>query len=460
MKRYLWIVGLLMFQGVAYAGTISVPTFSADSGAPHLNTFRTTVVNVINGNIEGSGSTGSTLNVKADSLGELDMADEINPRIRANQLLGIGSDSVASGSLVQASFVYSGLVQATDTDLTADISAGTAYVNGYYVTKAATALTYTASKETYVDLSQTGTYTQSAVTIGAAAPAVAANSARISKVLTSSTAITTVTDLRNMRIPGLIVPAQYRSGLKVSRDSATTITVMPGSCEINNTMLSKTSATTLTLTTAGDWAGGSSLAAANTYGYVGEDASGNLKLHTTAPAYDNYGVSTTVGKLRYATWSSTVYRILGWFRMNASSQLDTATVGNIKEGDIANVIQSQDVTTVTTTSITATQLPGMSVLFYSSGGPVKVSYTGPFSSSADAEPVYTALSVDSGAIGPISNACTSSGAAATHPSDAPISYVDTYSQGTHNFDIKWYTTSGTATQSGIRFKRILRVEEL
>lgn len=326
----------------AHAGTISVPAFSADSGVSHLETFRTTVVNAINGGIEGSGTTGSSLNITADSLGELDFADSINPRVRDSELLGITTDSTTS----QTTFVYTGLLPATDSDLTSDVSAGTVYINGYRVNKSATSQTYTASKDTYLDISQTGTYTQSAVAVGAAAPAVAANSARLAKVTTSGTAITSVTDLANRRIPGLVIPAQYRQGLRLSYDSATTIKVYPGTVEVNNAMVSKTSATTLTLTTAGDWAGGSSLQATNTVGYVGIDASGNLKMHTTAPTHDNYGLTTAIGKPRYASWSSTVYRALGWFRMNGTSSgtLDAGgtSVSNFAEGGLRNMIYSTD----------------------------------------------------------------------------------------------------------------------
>lgn len=364
LKKALLVLSLLFSTMPAFADTITVQPFSNDSTTTHLDNFRSTVVNVINGNIEGSGSNGSTKNIKADSLGELDMADEINPRLRDRELLNVGVDTTTS----QTSFVYTGLIPATDSDLTSDISAGTAYINGYRVVKTATTKTYTASMDTYIDLSQTGNYTFSEVTIGATAPVVAANSARIAKVTTSGTAITSVTDLANRRITGLLVPSHYRTGLIVSRDTATRIAIYPGSAEINNTMINKTDITRLTISTAGDWAGGSSLQAAATFGFVGMDASGNLKLHTTAPTHDNYGVSTTSGKKRYATWSSTVYRTLGWFFMDGAQVVEVAS--NIKEGDVANAIQSTD---LTATSLTSTSyIPAARVRFYSSGGPVNL----------------------------------------------------------------------------------------
>lgn len=369
MRHLIILIASLFIASTVHAGTISVPALSADSGLPHLNTFLTTVVDEINGELEGSAE-GSTVNIKADSIGELDMGDNINPRLRTNELLDVGADTVSS----QNAYVDTGLTPATSTDLTSDISAGTAYVNGYRVTKTATSKTYTASKDTYVDIDQDGTFTYSEVANGATEPAVATNSARLAKVVTDGDNITSVTDMANRTLPGLFIPTNFRDGLKVSWGSATTMTVAPGKAEVNGTLLTKTSNTTLTLTTAGNWAGGSSLQAVSTHGYVGIDASGNLKMHTTAPTHQNYAVSVTAGKKRYATWSSTVYRILGWFYMNAtgSGQLDRYGVGNIKEADVPNsVVRTSTTSNSVDDTAFASDMTETQVNFYSSGGPVR-----------------------------------------------------------------------------------------
>ena len=94
-------------------------------------------------------------------------------------------------------FVVSGLLPATSSDLTSDISAGVAYVSGVRVVKATTSHTYTASTDTYLDLDSTGTYTFVEVANGAAEPAVTADSIRLAKVVTDATAITSVTDMAN-----------------------------------------------------------------------------------------------------------------------------------------------------------------------------------------------------------------------------------------------------------------------
>ena len=362
---------ILISCSSAYADVISVPAFSADSGVSHLNTFRTTIVDVINGNIEGGGASGAVKNIKADSVSEIEMYDDANPRLRDSEVLGIGVDTFAAGTLTQNTFVYSGGVVPDSAGLTSTITACVAYINGYRVSKAATLLTFTASMDNYVDLSQNGTCTISTVSVGATQPTVTANSARLSKVTTDGTEITAVTDLARRSLSGLVVPLTFRTGLIVSKDSTTTIRVLPGTAEINSLMVSKTSPVTLTISTAGDWAGGSSLRAASTYAYVGMDASGNLKLHTTAPAFDNYAVSATGGKKRYSTWSSTVYRILGWFYMDGAQLVENAS--NIKEGDVANIIQSQDTSVVAGFADTAFITNVATVNYYSSGGPLSVS---------------------------------------------------------------------------------------
>lgn len=342
------------------------PSYSADSTISHFNACRSASVSWSAGQVQGSGTTGSTANIKTDSLGELDMADEINPRVRDSELLNITYDTFSGGTLTQGAIVESGCVPATSAGLSSDISACVAYVNGYRVSKSATSQTYTNNMDTYVDLSQSGVYTLSAVASGATQPTVASNSVRLAKVVTSGGAITTVTTLYTSRIPGLIIPANYRDGLYVSRDSATTISIFPGSAEVNNSIIQKTSTSSLSISTAGDWAGGSSLAAADTFGFVGIDASGNLKLHTTAPAFSDYSVSNTAGKKRYSTWSSTVYRILGWFYMSTSTVIDGAS--NIKEHGLSNTVVSNDTNQSAISSTSYVNIAAAKI--YTSGGPV------------------------------------------------------------------------------------------
>lgn len=370
MKRILF--ALLLLTSTAHADTISLGTISADATATGFNSNFSAIANVINGNTEGSCDGGVTAcNVKADSLYRINMADDADPATFAKETLNITVDTTSS----EGSFTASGCTPADDTDLTSDISACITYVNGIRVSKSATANTYTASRDCYVDLSQTGVYTTSCVTNGAAEPAVTANSARLAKVVTDGTEITTITDLANRAVPGLLVVTNYRSGLVVSQDSTTTMTVSPGTIEVNETMISKSTATTLTISTAGDYASGSSERATSTYGFVGIDASGNIKLDTTAPTHSNYAVSSTAGRKRYVTWHSTVYRVIGWFFMNAtgSGELDYWGVSNLPDMGITNKVVRK---TGADENISASQttfqtIDGTDLNFYSFGGTVE-----------------------------------------------------------------------------------------
>jgi len=94
--------------------------------------------------------------------------------------------------------VISGCLPATSATLISDISAGVAYSQGRRIVKIATSKTYTASKDTYVDLKGDGTYIFTEVVLAAAAPAIAADSIRLAKVVTDVDNITGVTDLRTV----------------------------------------------------------------------------------------------------------------------------------------------------------------------------------------------------------------------------------------------------------------------
>lgn len=147
----------------------------------------------------------------------------------------------------------------------------------------------------------------------------------------------------------------YRYETNIMQASTTTLTVGPGSVEVNGAIITKTANTTLTVSTAGDWAGGVSLRATNATAYVGIDSSGNLKMHTTAPSHGDYALTITAANntKRYVAWSGTTYRVIGWFRMNGTGagELDTYGVSNIADMGVRNIVtfQTGAVATGTTT---------------------------------------------------------------------------------------------------------------
>lgn len=142
-----------------------------------LNRDITQLTNGVNNIVDGQ--------LRVDTLLERSMADEINPRVRTYE-----------GAACE--FVYTGLLPATDSDLTSDISSGTAYPRGFRVNKtSATSHTYTASRWTFVDIDQNGDFQFSEVTIDAATPAIATNSIRLARVSTDATTVAGILDLRS-----------------------------------------------------------------------------------------------------------------------------------------------------------------------------------------------------------------------------------------------------------------------
>ena len=182
MRLKLLILSLLIFSPVLSAD-ITSPDNTFVANDQYSSDFHTRLNRNIVQLTDGVNNV-RTQQVVNDTLLEADMADEINPRVRTYE-----------GASCE--FVYTGLLPVTDSDLTSDISAGTAYPRGYRISKSsATAKTYTASRWTYVDIDINGDFQYSVVTIGAATPSVATNAIRLARVSTDGTTISAVSDLR------------------------------------------------------------------------------------------------------------------------------------------------------------------------------------------------------------------------------------------------------------------------
>lgn len=116
----------------------------------------------------------------------------------------IATASIPTTTLIndwQTNYVLSGGVVAISSGLVGTCSNVTLVIDGYKMTLSSIAnKTYTASKDTYVDILRTGTtpsivYTE--VANAAASPALASSSLRLAKVITSGAAITSVTQNPN-----------------------------------------------------------------------------------------------------------------------------------------------------------------------------------------------------------------------------------------------------------------------
>lgn len=125
--------------------------------------------------------------------------------------------------------VSGGVITDPGATLTQTTTSLVAIIDGYRVTIAATPKTYTASKDTYVDVLRSGSgasYVYTEVNNGVASPALAANSIRIAKVVTNGTEITSVQQYGADSLNNRIYPV---SALGVWQTWFPTITTASGS---------------------------------------------------------------------------------------------------------------------------------------------------------------------------------------------------------------------------------------
>ncbi len=100
---------------------------------------------------------------------------------------------VTRDNLIITNFVSSGCVWSTVSGLSGTMSSGTLFINGNMaVVNGVISKTFTASKDTYIDIDVNGNVYYQEVSNGAASPSITANSIRIAKVVTSGAAITSI----------------------------------------------------------------------------------------------------------------------------------------------------------------------------------------------------------------------------------------------------------------------------
>lgn len=340
----------LLLSTQCYAGTISYTALSSDAGVSynHLNDSFTTIYNSHNGNIED-------VNLAADTLTERVFSDGANPRVRDYEIVG--------------DWTYTGMLPATDTDLTSDISAGTSYVLGYRIVKDATAHTYTASKDTWVYIDYNSAYQFEEVANGASQPTTPANSLLLAKVVTNGTAITSVSDQRQTTPPNLRIYTDLISGCVISRDTstATKVTIDRGEIELGSTnkVRRNTSAVTVDFTATGRGGLDTGSLAAGTYYYIhalaDDDNAVNFEGIASLSATDATGV--------------TGERLIGWCYATATNTISVDAVGGYRgvNGEVPNTYgASKDGMSFAISAKTAIMLHR--ARFYSSGRPVLVSY--------------------------------------------------------------------------------------
>ena len=139
------------------------------------------LASVINGNLDDTNIASlSGTKITAGTIPATAMAADANIETRFNEALG--------------DFVASGCVWSATTGLGATMTAGVVYIDGKRLSVSSVASrTFTASKDTYVTVSNTGVLGYSEVANGATGPAASAGSIFLAKVVTNGSAVTSVT---------------------------------------------------------------------------------------------------------------------------------------------------------------------------------------------------------------------------------------------------------------------------
>jgi len=337
MKRLIVILGLLFTTNV-YAGQISIQPFISgnDVTIAHLEAQRSTIQNAINGNIEGGSQ-----NIRAGSITSSDLATAINPVTFRNEAFN--------------DWTYSGMLPPTSGTLSTTITAGVSYVNGVRVETAATAHTFTASKDTYLYINAGGYFDYIEVANGASAPATPSNELLLAVVITNGTAITSVTDSRTLSIQitanSSNFAIDYRNQAVVSMDTTTTMHAEPGQLAIGTSAYTNLSDTSSKSTaTLGNWIEGSVPSLANlkfyVYAYNNSGTNFDIKYASADPVYSDSSLNTN-GSLQYYVTGGTTYRVLAWVSADSSGLIQSSGYSNFPSASTKNMV-SLNYTTHTT----------------------------------------------------------------------------------------------------------------
>ena len=353
MKRIAIVIGILLMATNAMAGLITFDS-SAVLTRSYLNNTFSTIIDEMNGSID-------TDNLASSAVTSNDIATAVNPLVRDAENIG--------------EYVYTGLLPPTATGLASTTTAGTAYVENdgddtlHRVVKAATAKTYTASKDTYVYLDFTGTYSYEEVANNAAQPTTPDNSILLAKVVTDATDVSSVTDLRQTTPANLRIYLDYARGCTISRDAddVDKINITRGEIELASTdkVRRNTSSTSVNFGTTGRGALDTGSLAANQFYYVfavaDDDNSTNFECIASISSTDATGV--------------TGERLIGWCYPASSSIISPDSVGGYKgRGEPFVNVASVSVDSTTVNGATPAYFKDM--MFYTSGGTCRITFTG------------------------------------------------------------------------------------
>lgn len=423
MKKLLITLFALLWVGSAHAGTITLNTYVSnnDLSVANFEADNNSLENTINGDIEGG------VNIKAQSLVSADFANAVNPVVRWGESFN--------------DYTASGMLPATASGLTSDISAGTSYVNGIRIVKSATSNTYTASKNTFVYVTQDETYSfceETTVTeVCSSAPA---NSLLLAKVVTDGSDITSVDDQRTTAIQfetaSTNFPSSYRDGMFVSRDSTTEFHTEPGSLAIGDVIYTRTSdSSTLTLSTDADWIetdAGNEDDIIYVYAYNNAGTTWDIKFSSNDPAYSDTS-DNTGGLLRYYKVGTDYYRAIAWAYLS-SDAVQIYNYSNFRDVGVPSFVTREAISNKSSGSAAYVAIPETRIDFYSDGLPIRINSHIP----TDGAGVYVQSFVDGVGAGMATSENVAAGSG-IHDTNM----IKTFSQGDHYIELRW-KTSGTA----------------
>lgn len=147
------------------------------------------ILGVLNGNVDQD-------NIKPGSL-PWSVMDSFSDQIPASAMKDSGNLEKFRAD-AKISFIASGLVWSALTGLNGSMTLGQYYSNSGILLPITgiTSYAFTASRDTYISIGQNGSIGYSVVNNNAAQPALPANSNWLAKVVTSASAVTSVTDMR------------------------------------------------------------------------------------------------------------------------------------------------------------------------------------------------------------------------------------------------------------------------
>lgn len=442
MKKLIYVLCVLplitLFLSTAHAGIITYDALTSDSGVTiaKLNDSFNIVYNEFNGNVATNNILDATL------IGD-DFANAASPEVRGNENIG--------------EYVFTGLtLPTTGTTTTANISAGTAYITNDSDSRLKRVVTaiknigpdLTATQDNWVFLDSSGTFTVSAVGVGASQPATPANSIVLGFITTSGTNVDSATeDARQTVPPGLRIYSDMKQGLVIRRSAARKVGVGRGSIEFGsaatNGLRRNTSEVEADFAVSGRSGLDTGTQAANTYYYVwaypDPDNSSNFEVLVSTSSTDPTTVTDVANE-----------RLIGWVYSVTTTLLSVDSVGadRLIGGDAPNFVQQENtaepVSSTTTAELFATK-------FNASGGrDVEVKFDASFNRASGSNPVdlVVAISMDGTSLKKTRSGIWESGGNASKGHVSTTHIEKTVAGGPHTFTVNFFSTEGTVNLQG------------